>query len=669
MQFANPSMLWGLLAVIIPVIVHLFNFRRYRKVYFSNVAALRELHTESRRHNELRRYLVLLCRMLAVAFLVLAFAHPVLPRRGTTVHNGGVAVSVYIDNSYSMESATTDGSLLYASVQKAREIAAAYSLSDRFQLLTNDLDGTQMRWLNRDEFLSALQEIQPSPAAPMMSRVLERQAGFLGQSGAANRYAYVLSDFQQSTADLESLPADSTVHFTLIPVSGVGSDNVYIDTLRLGAPAYFVGATVDVEATISNGGSRDAEKIPVKLVVNGRERAVATVDVPAGGSAQTVLRFRLDSIGWVDCMVHVDDYPVCFDDDYHFTFHVGDQLRMLEIYGKRPNANLQRLFSLDSAVGMVSSATLGARLSDGVDFLVLHEPSLLVGGDASQIADWVGDGGSLLVVPSAVSVADGLNDMLSAMRAPTFGEWNAQRLRASTVDYSNSLYHGVFSGQSDEMEMPSANGHYRLATQQAVYQNVIGFADGSPLLTVTPYGQGRIFLFSMPLADEWTDFMSQALFVPTLYNMALYSRPLPPPAYTLGGTEPIVLRDNYESSKRPPELTGPEITALIPDLRRIGGRQVLVPHGEVRKAGIYHLADEHISFNYPRRESRLATYSADEVAHAIEGRKEYSMLSSTARSLDVLIRERDNGRPLWRLCLVLALLALAVEELLLRLKK
>jgi hypothetical protein len=139
-----------------------------------------------------------------------------------------------------------------------------------------------MRWLNRDELLSAIDEVEPSPAVRTISEVATRQSAFLRQSGASNRHAFIISDFQQSISDLDVLPDDSTSLFTLVPLTGTATDNVYIDTLKLDAPAYFVGGSVALEATIINDGSNDIEKLPVKLYINGHERAMSTLDIPAG---------------------------------------------------------------------------------------------------------------------------------------------------------------------------------------------------------------------------------------------------------------------------------------------------------------------------------------------------------------------------------------------------
>lgn len=667
MLFANPAFLWGLLAVLIPIAVHLLNFHRYRTVYFSNVARLQELHTESRRSSNLRRWLLLAARILAIVFLVLAFAQPVIPERDSTTRSGNTVVSVFIDNTFSMENASQQGSLIDEAVRKARELVTAYGVGDRYQLLTADLAGVQMRWLSRDEFLDALDAVKPSAASPLLSEVVSRQQAFMASSGAANRHAYIISDFQRSAADLDVLPADSLSDVTLVPLQGTEADNLFIDTLLLDAPAYFKGGSITAEVTVRNSGSRDAEKVPLKLIVGGHERALATVDVPAGGSAQVPLRFVTDSAGWLDGSVTIEDYPVTFDDSYHFALLLGESTTMLELNGGTSNEWLARLFADDSTVIRRTAQHLPSSLAD-INFIVLNEVNELPSGEAQQLAAWVTDGGTLLFIPKP-----GLqtcNLLLNTERL-TLSNWTTSAVRAKSVDYGSSLYRGVFSATSNEMELPLVHSRYAtLASHSSPFSSIITFADGSPLLSVMPCGAGRIYLFSTPLRDDCTDFVNQALFVPTLYNMALYSRPQPTPCHTLGNADPIVLQGTYDKTTTPPELSLlTSHISLLPDVRRVGDRYMLVPHGELTEAGIYLLDDEHLAFNYPRRESLMEFLTPDEVGEAIDGREGYIVIANAGRHLGDTLRARDGGHRLWWLCILLALAALAAETAILRLQK
>ena len=676
MIFANPIFLWGLLALLIPIAVHFFNFRRYRKVYFSNVDRLMEVKTEKRKVSQLRRWLVLLMRCLAIAALVLAFAQPTLPGSGQQLQPGITAVSVYIDNSFSMENSGSDGSQLETAKQKAREIVAAYRPGDRFQLLSNTLAGEEFRWLSREEFLDAVDALQVNPASRRLSEVAQRQADFLGQSNAANCHAYIVSDFQTSAADLtqNSEFRIQNSEFTLVPLEGIATDNIYIDTLTLDAPAYFVGGSVTAEATLRNDGSRDVEKLPVKLFVNGRERALATIDLPAGSSAKASLRFTIDSAGWLNGRVEISDYPVTFDDNYYFSLLAGERIEMLQV-GEN-NENLEKLFSSDSTVHYQFTQTFTQSSNQtSFNFLLLNEVTDLPSGQAQSIAAWVAEGGALAIVPPANGHVEQLNALLALLNGPRLDSWTSQSVRASKVDFQSSLYRQVFnqSTASQDMELPSVQGHYLLNTSQSLCQPIITLADGSLLLGSVPHGAGRLYLFSTPLTAQYTDFVSQALFVPTLYNMPLYSRPLPPASYTLGGSDPIFLQHSYDPSAPPPQLTQ-ETTqsdnqAILPDIRRVGSRSAMIPHGELTLAGHYRLGDEYLAFNYDRSESQLRFLTPQQVDSAFDGREGYTVVRNAAKPLDREIRARRNGTPLWHWFILAALAALLAETLILKVPK
>jgi hypothetical protein len=153
MSFVNPWFLFALTALAIPVIIHLFNFRKFKKIYFTNVRFIAEIKQETKKRSQLKHLLILLMRLLAIACLVIAFAKPYIP--SPLQHKkftGRQAISVYIDNSFSMEALSTGGRLLDLAKTKAREIANAYNPSDLYQVLTNDFEGIHQRFVNRDEF-------------------------------------------------------------------------------------------------------------------------------------------------------------------------------------------------------------------------------------------------------------------------------------------------------------------------------------------------------------------------------------------------------------------------------------------------------------------------------------------------------------------------------------
>ncbi|HEX8018477.1 BatA domain-containing protein, partial [Mucilaginibacter sp.] len=175
MYFLYPAFLFALLSLAIPVVIHLFNFRKYKKVYFSNVQFLKEVQEQQASRRNLKERLILASRLLALLFLVLAFARPYIP--GTNNANAGKQqiISVFVDNSYSMETLNREGSLLDEAKRRAKEIASAYNINDRFQLLTQDFEGKHQRLLSRDEFNDAVDAVKVSSQSRSLQQVISRQ--------------------------------------------------------------------------------------------------------------------------------------------------------------------------------------------------------------------------------------------------------------------------------------------------------------------------------------------------------------------------------------------------------------------------------------------------------------------------------------------------------------
>ena len=224
MQFLYPTFLLALAALAIPIILHLFYFRRFKKVYFTNVRFLKELKEETSARSKLRNLLVLLMRLLALAFLVFAFAQPFIPQ-DVEVKQGQKAVSIFVDNSFSMSSLSQDVPLLEKAKQRAREIIAAYDVEDEFQVLTNDFEGRHQRLVSQEDAIGLVDEIGVTPAVKNLSTVITRQKQVLEGSGTENLVAYMISDFQKNVTDIQNYP-DTTVETNLVPLESVQERNI-----------------------------------------------------------------------------------------------------------------------------------------------------------------------------------------------------------------------------------------------------------------------------------------------------------------------------------------------------------------------------------------------------------------------------------------------------------
>lgn len=686
MSFASPLFLIGLLAVAIPIIVHLFNFRRYKKVYFSNVDQLEQLQSETRKQSNLRQLLILAARILAIVFLVLAFARPVLSRGDAEVRTGANDVSIFIDNSFSMENSDGNVILLDKAKIKAREIVSAYAPGDRFQLLTCDVEGRHFHWLSKEEMLTAIDEVQVSGSTAMLADIAGRQVDFLHGGRGVNRYAYLISDFQASAMEMDAMPVDSTVDVTFVPLASSSDDNVFIDSVELGAPVVHKGNSVSVEVWISNEGDENLDKVPVSLYVNEKQRALATVDLPARSTSSANLHFVVDETGVLNCRIETEDYPVTFDNVYYFSINVRDRVGCLIVEGGDRNPFLASLFESDSSM---RCSTMSLRQMDfsnleGHDMVLLDELPSVTSGMAQSLHGFVERGGTLVVVVSDNADEASYNAALSLFSAPTLAGKQSGRATASMVNIENALYRGVFnsSNKLSDMELPTVNGFWKLQTTAATLkESVISIAGGGDYICYTPCGEGHLYIITAPLRDAHTDFVRQALFVPTLYNMALYSVRPSVLSAMLGREQSFPLVSRYESEGHAvrlkktdsPSDNENQTSEIIPDIRTNGGHCRLVTHDMPREAGNYLLTQddevlEGVSFNYSRDESKMEFLGVDALESMVDdfGIENVSIVPNPDKPLDNYLRERMEGRSLWRWCVILALLMLLVEVVLLK---
>ena len=669
MQFLNPLFFIGLLAVAIPIAVHLFNFRRYKKVYFSDISKLEELTEETRRQSRLKHLLILAARILAVAFLAVAFAQPVIPPKESALLSGSAAVGVYIDNSFSMEGGTEAGSLLDEAKRKAKEIVAGYSPSDKFMLITNDMVGSQFRLLSSDEFSAAVEEVEISSVSPSLSSVAKRLFAALGSDNSAdNRSAYLISDFQRSAADIEALPSDSTTHCYLVPLQGTEQNNLFIDSLSFDAPAYTQGNVVSMTVHIRNSGSEAVENLQVKLTVNDKERAVASTDIAANAENTVKLQFTIDNNVVLHGSVSIADYPITFDDEMFFCINPTSKIATLSINERTDNQYIRRLFGNDSLIAYRSCTTNAAGYEDfsQYDLVIVNEVVTLQSGLAEALRSFAENGGTVLFLPNKEMDLTAYNRFAKQMRLPELKEFVGGELKVSHTNTSHPLYRNVFKRQDNDFEQPSAFGHFRsTASGTTVKESLLTLANGDDLLSFTKCGNGGIYLLYSPLDAQNTNFGNMALFVPTMYNIALHSGKVPEFHHFIGNDIAISVKLISEGNvlKIRSLDDGSEI---IPEMAGSSDSRILRTHGNLQASGNYVVATddkvaEGIAFNYDRRESDMSFLSEDEIAEVVKSNSGLSLIKSSGKPLTQLIRSQREGKPLWHISLVLSLLMLAME--------
>lgn len=681
MHFVNPLFLFGLIAVAIPIIVHLFNFRRFKKVFFTNVRFIEELQLKTQKQSKLKHLLVLLFRILAIAAIVIAFAQPYIPLADNKINQDARnAVSVYIDNSFSMEAAASKGSLLEEALRKAKEVTDAFKPSDVFQLLTNDFEGSQQRWVSRDEFIDMLGEVKISSSSRKLSEVASRLKDMMTTSGTENRSQFLISDFQKTISDFNNLKPDTIANTFMIPLAGKKSNNVYIDSCWFDSPLTQLSQLLTLQTRVQNKSEVDYEKVPVKLIINGKQRAVASFDCKAGESVIIPLSFTADSAGLQQAYVELTDFPVTFDDRFYISFRVGGQLPVLCISDKTESVYINALFSKDSAIRYQSVTTRNIDYNNlnANSLIILNSIPVLSSGLIQELHKFLKQGGSIMIFLAEKPDELSWNQFLSAANAGIFGSVDTIKSKINPIDTELDLFRDVFERVPENMDMPRTFDHFRWKfSAQSGMEVLLQHENGDPFLMRNKSLKGKLYIFPFPLLPAYTNFMKHSLFVPVLFKIAMLSQVQPRLSYTIGEDEAIVVSD--------PGLPGENIfrirpeaekTGFIPEVKPVNGQLHVFPHDQIKTAGNFFLSDGNsdisgLSYNYNRQESDLAFNSAEELRNQAEkaGLKNFVTLEAREKPVSLEITSFNKGLRYWKLFVILALLFFATEIAILRLWK
>jgi hypothetical protein len=675
-NFVSPAFLYALFLAAIPILIHLFNFRKFKKVAFTNVRFLKQLKQETNAQSKLKHLLVLLSRILALMFLVFAFAQPFIPQRQQQ-QAGQKAISVFIDNSFSMDAIGGQGTLLQQAQAKAIEVARAYATTDKFQLLTADFNAANQRMLSREAFIEQVQQIKNSAPGKTLAQIRARQAEALYNSGISQNQSYIISDFQQNYTDLNVFKTD-TGSVALIPLEAKTIQNIFVDSCWLESPVVQINQPVNIYVRVKNVSNVDADNLPLKLIVNKQQKAVATITVPAQKYTDVTLTFTTAQPGWQASEIQITDYPITFDDNYFFSFNIQQAIPVLQVYQQNENPYLHKLFATNPAFNYtsISSSQIDYGAVKKSNLIILNHLKDISNGMATELHSYVTNGGTLVVIPDTISDLDSYNNMLSSLQADILTGLSHEKVTVDKIETQSKLYKSVFIKTPENTALPTVTSYFNISNaSKSATETLLHLQNGHAFLKLNTTGKGQVYLFATPLNTVSNNFVNHYLFAPTFYNMALYSQRQQPLAHTLGQVNFVNLevRNQGESVFH---LTNQALQFdVIPEHRNNNGLQVFFGDA-IKQAGLYQLNQNNelqavIALNYDRKESTQTFYNATNLTQTITdlNLKNTSVVKAIEGSVTQQLMQQQTGIILWKWCIIFALLFLGIEILLLRFLK
>jgi len=654
MSFNYPQFLWALTALAIPLIIHLFNFRKTTRIFFSNTRFLQQVKQETTQKRKLKQYLVLASRLLFLLFLVLAFAQPFLPAREqfTTQRN----LVVYLDNSFSMSAPVREKvRALDAGVGFVRDIVELFPAETRFKLLTNDFAPFSNSFKSKSEILDQLSQIRLSPVSRSFDEVIKR----MGESGNT---VFWISDFQRSTFG-EPAVLDSTRQIRLVPIEYPQVSNVFVDSIYFKNPFIIGGEKNSINVRLRNAGPRTVEGLVTKLTINNVQAATSSVTIEPNSRVETSFDLSTELKGYNKVVFSFSDFPVSFDNEFYFTLNYSGRLRIIEI---KPDT---RTTYVENVYGNKELFDFRAFAVGNVDYSALNEADLVVLNGVDKIDNsltaaiqmYRNNKGTLLVIPGLQPDKPSYQNLLG-LSALNRNE-KSELMELDKPDFQNPFFENVFEERSAALAMPRAQKILDWGPDRSA---ILRFKNGQPYLSRF----ANTFVMASSLNREASDLSTHAIFVPVMYRLAASGKKAErKPYYYLSSTLITVPADSLVGEE-PARMKGDQ--ELVPAQRRFGDRLLLeIPRYSVNQ-GFYYVTYARdtldlLAFNLEKKESMLDQFTGEEVKTALGGGNQLSIFKATsADTFSNEIKERYLGTPLWKYAIVLALVFLLAEVLLIR---
>ncbi|OWP86833.1 hypothetical protein BWK60_06815 [Flavobacterium covae] len=633
MQFKHPEILYFLFLLIIPVIVHLFQLRKFKKEYFTNVRFLKELIVQTRKSSKIKKYLLLATRLLLLTTLIIAFSQPFFKAVDQTGKNNELII--LLDNSFSMQAKGKKGELLKRAIQDLLENVPEETT---FSILTNDTDfwNTNIKTISKE-----LQNLNYSPIPFSLENSLIKTKSHNNNQG---KDILVITDaIGLQTESLTKSPTTNKTFF-LIPEAEKTS-NAAIDSV-------FINQTLDhfyeIGVLVSSN-FEEARSIPVSLY--NQNNLIAKAIMPLNKSKQTLL-FTIPKETFSG-YVSLQDNSLAFDNTFYFNFLKPKILKILSIGDPFKSNFLSRIYTQpEFNFSNTPLNSLDYRNIENQDCIILNELENIPLAMHTNIKKFVEKGGSLIIIPSEKIPPSNLNSFLKNFANILFLNSQNEEKKITKINFSNPLYNNVFEKKIHNFQYPITKQSFEIKSN---LPHALSYEDQSAFLSTLYKNTGTVFIFSAPLNKENSNFQNAPLIVPTFYKMGTSTNE--------NGIQYQIIGQNKTSIINV-DLNKDEIVSItnkeenfIPIQQVLENKLKFSCGDNPKKAGNYHIYQNKknlypISFNYDRKESQLIATNHNKI----------NTINSLNNFFETLQLERTDQQ-IWKWFLILALFFLIIELL------
>jgi hypothetical protein len=634
MHFKQPEILYFLFLLIVPILVHLFQLRRFKKEYFTNVRFLKALSIQTRKSSEIKKWLLLATRIALLTAIILAFAQPFFESKDSK--NASNEMYIILDNSFSMQAKGKKGELLKRAIQELLEETPE---STNFSLLTN----TDNYW--NTDIKTIRGELQNLKYSATPFQIDNSIAKIKAHKSAFKKDIVIITDAVGLTSNqLKNIGTDIIPYF-IIP-KAEQRNNVSIDSV-------FIRQTLDdfYEVSINTTNfSSDFKPVPVALY--NQNKLIAKTILNYKNKKETV-NFTIPKQSFHG-FVSIEDNDLTYDNRLFFSISNIKKTNIITIGVPEKNNFLSRIYTQDEFnYTSCSLSALDYNSIDKQDAIVLNELDEIPQALQTTLKSFVNKGGNLIVIPSEGSSIVNLNSFLKQFGSTQFQSLESNDKLITKINFSHPLFSGVFESKTNNFQYPKTQKDFTITTNSSA---VLNYEDQSPFLMADRINTSSVYVFSAPLNISNSNFQQSPLIVPVFYKMALSKQNNGINAFTIGNKSsyfvPVLLsKDEILTVKN-------QENSFIPVQQLLSNKVQLFFDDSPDKAGNYVIYDakkaiENISFNYPRTESNLDQVNLNILS-------DYKTSDSISTIFDTLQTSRSDNQ-IWKWFIIFALLFLVIE--------
>ena len=600
--------------------------------------------------------------MLFIAGLVFAFSYPYNPEQKLKVDDADNLVAVYIDNSMSMHSQSSEISLIEDARASARKIIGNISPSQRFVLLTNSRQPDNEYPMNQDEMLMSIDAMQTEASPMSFNNLYENLQMIMKRNAFKSASLFMYSDFQDNMMSVDGLVADSAIQLVAMPLKSDYQQNIYIDTVWLSSPILQKGLANEINVRVVNESGKDINGLPVNFEIDGKSVAFNTIDVPANGKNEVAMQFVLNESGEKVAAVSINDYPITFDDTYSFVLNVRPIIKIVELSAGAGDLAIKTLFENDSLFEYhaISPYRIDQQYLSDCQMVIVDGEANLNETMWQTIIDFANNGGSVVVFPSEVSDKSNLSD---------------DTLSISTISSHHEFFSDIFVNIPNNANLPRVYKHVQIDKKR--FSNtltLISLQNGTSFFTLSKIGGGNVFSFASQFGKDWTNFADNALFVPIMYKVAMLGGQMGRLSYTLGVDKDILINDLKAFSDGDVRIRDAQGSfEMIPIVEMRNNRTLIRLYDELPGAGFYTVnkGDEVIettAWNDSRKESKMKFLDREEVDKLLKdkGLNVLAVMKADEIHSNDMMEMMVRRSMLWKSFIILALISLLIEILVLR---